>query len=341
MKNDYNFMVKLTTLCPGNCKCCKNRLNEFKKIDINKHFFDIYSFEKLCNAIKNIGGTYIALSGGEPTIVPNLIDYIKIAKKYELATRLNTSGFNITRDNLAEWLEAGLDQIVLSVYGIDFETYSIARGNESMYRKGYEALKIISEAKNKYQFIFILQTVIMKDNYEQMNDLLNLAIKYHADKFWPSYLEDSINLPDIRLTIKEVINFRKNIKPLMKQTLVNHQLYTYENDSNLQDIYNNDYIDYIYHDLNYICRHLGKHLSFYPDGRIDLCCGFEYTKNHTRYINYDDINHILTTEFMKQFENEKIDYCKYCPQGLHREINLSGITFNEYEGKECLNGKKI
>ena len=32
MQNNYNFMVKVTTLCAGNCKCCKNRLSELKKI---------------------------------------------------------------------------------------------------------------------------------------------------------------------------------------------------------------------------------------------------------------------------------------------------------------------
>ena len=341
MKKEYNFMVKLTTLCPGNCKCCKNRLSEFKKIDSNEKFFNINNFENLCRAIKNIGGTYIALSGGEPTIVPNLLDFIKIAKTYGLATRLNTSGFNINKENIREWLDAGLDQIVLSIYGIDFETYSKTRGNASMYKKGYEALKIISEMKEKYNFIFILQTVIMKDNYMQMNDLLNLAINYHADKFWPSYLEDAINLPDVRLTSNEITKFKIEVKPLMKNTLINHQMYSDENANNLKDIYNNDYIDYIYHDLSFRCHHLGKHLSFYPNGRIDLCCGFEYTNNCSRYIDYNNIESVLTKEFMQQFENEKIEYCKYCPQGLHREINLSGLYFDEYDGKECLNGKKI
>lgn len=341
MQNDYNFMIKLTTLCPGNCKCCKNRLSEFKKIDHDKVYFNIDNFRKLCFAINKIGGKYIAISGGEPTIVPNLTEFIKVAHSYGLSTRINTSGFNITRNRLIEWLDAGLDQIVLSVYGVDFNTYTIARGNELMYKKGFEALKIIKEVKEEYNFIFILQTVIMKDNYRQMNDLLKLAIKCHADKFWPSYLEDAYNLPEARLDSKDVNDFRNNIKKMMVKTLNDNQLNINNNFENLNRIYEEDYINYIYHPNKFICHHPGHHLSFYPDGRIDLCCGFEYIDGYRQYVDYQGIDKILTVDFMKSFENMSFDYCKYCPQGLHQEINLNEIMFNEYEGRDCLNEKKL
>ncbi len=333
-------MVKVTTLCPGNCKCCKNRLSEFKKIDTDKVFFQLENFEKVCKAIKNIGGTYIALSGGEPTIVPNLDEFISIAHSYGLTTRINTSGFNITEEKINKWLNSGLDQVVLSIYGTDYDTYTNSRGNETMYQKAFDALKILSKVKEKNNFILIIQTVIMKDNYKQMNDLLKLAIEYKADKFWPSYLEDAINLPDARLTKEDIDYFVSNIKPHMKQTILSNGL-NKENIENIENIYLQYFEDYIYHKEKFKCRHLGKHLSFYPDGRIDLCCGYEYLDLPIRYIDYNNIEQILTTEFMSEFKNEQLDYCKYCPQGLHREINLNNINFNEYEGKDCLYEKDV
>ena len=30
MNKNFNFIVKLTTGCPGNCKCCRDRQENFK-----------------------------------------------------------------------------------------------------------------------------------------------------------------------------------------------------------------------------------------------------------------------------------------------------------------------
>ena len=115
MNKNFNFVVKLTTGCPGNCKCCKDRQENFKYKNEKAQIFDINVYKKICANIKKLGGSYICLSGGEPTMVKNLDDYIKIAKQYGLATRINTNGWNVTEENLEQWLYYGLDQIVLSV----------------------------------------------------------------------------------------------------------------------------------------------------------------------------------------------------------------------------------
>ena len=336
-KKNYNFMVKVTTLCPGNCKCCKNRLSEFKKIDYDKVYFDINNFKKLCNAIKNIGGTYIALSGGEPTIVQNLDEFISVAHNAGLATRINTSGFFIDEEKVKKWLDLGLDQIVLSIYGVDENTVNETRGNGEIFKRSLRALQVLSELKLKYNFIFIVQSVMMNDNYNQIDKILDLALKSHADKFWPSYLEDAINLPEARLSEEQVESFIKDIKPKMNRVLKNNNLDKQKNMQSLDDIYKENYSDYIYHSEDFKCYHIGNHISFFPDGRIDPCCGFEYICDKERiYVDYNKIEEILTTEFMGNLAKRKIEYCKYCPQGLHKEFLLRNNDFNEYDSRESL-----
>ena len=39
--------------------------------------------------------------------------------------------------------------------------------------------------------------------------------------FWPSYLEDAVNLPDIRMNEKEIEDFKKNIIPEMRRIIAN------------------------------------------------------------------------------------------------------------------------
>ena len=80
MNKDYNFIVKLTTGCPGNCKCCRDRQENFKLKNEKNSIFDIDVFEKICKNIKKLNGSYVCVSGGEPTMIRNIDDYIKIAK---------------------------------------------------------------------------------------------------------------------------------------------------------------------------------------------------------------------------------------------------------------------
>ena len=52
MNKGLNFIVKLTTGCPGNCKCCHNRQENFNFKNENNKVFDINIFEKICKNIK-------------------------------------------------------------------------------------------------------------------------------------------------------------------------------------------------------------------------------------------------------------------------------------------------
>ena len=338
MNKEFNFIVKLTTGCPGNCKCCHNRQENFKFKSLKNDIFDINIFEKTCKNIKKLNGSYICISGGEPTVVKNIDDYIKVAKKYELAIRLNTNGWNITKSNLELWLKNGLDQIVLSIYGLDEESIIKTRGNRLIFDRSMKAAKVINELRKKYKFIFIIQTVIMKDNYKQMPELLNYAIDNNANLFWPSYLEDAINLPEIRLSEEEINDFKLNIIPKMKN-IIDNRIKDKKIKSNINKSLNSFYNDgtklYQYHKDNESCHWLGKHFTFYPSGIIDPCPGHEYFKSQYQYkINYEDIDDFMKLENLNKYEKIHFEYCKYCPQGVHHAISFMPITFNEHDSKE-------
>ena len=287
-----------------------------------------------------MGGTYICLSGGEPTIVKNIDEYIKIANEYGLATRINTNGWNVTKTRLEKWLKNGLDQIVLSIYGIDEKTIENTRGSNLIYKRSIKAIDAITELKQKYKFIFILQTVIMKENYKEIPNILKLAIDAKADLFWPSYLEDAINLPDVRLNKEEILDFKKNVIPKMEQIIINENFDKRLEKrllSSLKKYYENEYEDYIYHKKNCGCHWIGSHFTFYPNGIIDPCPGHEYFKSKYQFkIDYDYIDEFMSIDNLERTkkEIECFDYCKYCPQGEHRELSFVVDEFHEHSSKE-------
>lgn len=338
MNKDFNFIVKLTTGCPGNCKCCRNRQENFKYKNEKASIFDINVFEKICANVKKLNGSYICLSGGEPTMVKNIGDYIKIAKKYGLATRINTNGWNVSEENLENWLKNGLDQIVLSVYGLDEKLVLETRGTRLIFDRTLKAINVIKKLKEKYKFIFIVQTIIMKDTYKQMPELLNFAIDNKANLFWPSYLEDAVNLPEIRMNEEEIDDFKKNIIPKMKKIIVNkiENREVIDNiEKSLSSYYNDGTNLYEYHKKGENCHWAGKHFTFYPNGTVDPCPGHEYFKSDYQYkIDYDKIDDFMKLDNLNKCKNVCFDYCRYCPQGVHHEISFMPKTFNEHDSRD-------
>lgn len=326
----YNIVVKLTTNCPGNCICCTNRKNEIENKCEKNENFNLSTFAKLCKSVKNIGGTYICLSGGEPTIVKNIDDYFQVAHSLGLSVRMNTNGWNISKSTMEKWLSLGLEQIVLSIYSLNRDIIKETRGNEKIYYRSVEAAKTISELRQQYKFKFIIQTTIMQNNYQELHNILEFAIKNNADYFWPSYLEDAINLPTIRMDKAHIIDFKTNIIPKMKLIANKYYNEDFEKIYNaLDNLYKKNYTEFTYHEENFHCHWLGRHLTFYPGGTVYPCPGHDYFSSECEYkIDYDYIEDFISSERFSQTKNSYSEHCKYCPQGEYQEIDLS-------KRKEC------
>lgn len=340
MNQEYNFIVKLTLSCPGNCSCCKNRQKNFEEKKYDNKPFDIHVFEQICKNIVRLRGSYVCLSGGEPTILPEIDEYIKIAKEHNLSVRINTNGWGITEEKLNKWLSYGLDQIVLSVYSLNPNVVKQTRGNLAIYERALNAANILKKARQSNTFMFILQTIIMRDNYKEIPELLHFAIKKSCDRFWPSYLEDAINLPSVRMTEESIIEFRNIVIPKMKTIILENV----ENQSlcrsllnDIEKYYKNPYANYHYHGDGEGCPLSGSHFTFYPNGIVDPCPGHEYFASPYQFkINYKNIDEFMTLDTLTKYKNQVYDYCKHCPQGKHQELNLSGKAIHEHACKEEL-----
>lgn len=326
MSKNINTVVKLTTNCPGNCICCANRKKEIKIKNESNMVFDISIFKKVCEDIRKMGATYICFSGGEPTIISNIRDYFEISYANNLAVRLNTNGWGITKENVTEWLSLGLEQIVLSVYSLNEKTMKQSRGNNLIYSKSINAANVIKEIKPKRGFNFIIQTVIMKDNYFELPKLLEFAIQNNADYFWPSYLEDAINLPGARMNKEDIILFKRNIIPEMKD-IVDNKIINLTLREKLKhcidNYYSDEYDGYIYHKDKFDCDWLGRHITLYPNGTVYPCPGHEYFSSECEdHLDYSSIDDYLKLDTMERNKQRKSIHCAYCPQGVHQELKL-------------------
>ena len=90
-----------------------------------------------------------------------------------------------------------LKELGVSIDGATKETYEKLRIG-GRWEKITEALQCISELRKKKDFRFILHFVVQKDNYHEMENIIELGEQYGADRVWLNKIEDWGTIDDFK-----------------------------------------------------------------------------------------------------------------------------------------------
>jgi len=82
-----------------------------------------------------------------------------------------------------------LQELGVSIDGATKETYEKLRVG-GKWEKILEGLECMAEQKRKYGFRFILHFVVQKDNYHEMEDIIDLGEQFGADRVWLNRIQD-------------------------------------------------------------------------------------------------------------------------------------------------------
>jgi len=82
-----------------------------------------------------------------------------------------------------------LQELGVSIDGASKETYEKLRLG-GKWGKILEGLECMAEQKHKHGFRFILHFVVQKDNYHEMEKIIDLGEQYGADRVWLNKIED-------------------------------------------------------------------------------------------------------------------------------------------------------
>ena len=82
-----------------------------------------------------------------------------------------------------------LQELGVSIDGASKETYEKLRLG-GKWEKILEGLECMAEQKQKHGFRFILHFVVQKDNYHEMETIIDLGEQYGADRVWLNKIED-------------------------------------------------------------------------------------------------------------------------------------------------------
>lgn len=152
--------------CNLRCKMCYFS-DENKRISL-KGIFSDEQIEKVGKAFFSRALKLQVGCGAEPTLYKNLPDIIALGKKYGVPyISMTTNGVLLNKDSIEKCLNAGLNEITISMHGVLKETYEYFMTNAN-FEKFHEVLNLLTEAKAKYDFNIRINYTINEQNLDEL-----------------------------------------------------------------------------------------------------------------------------------------------------------------------------
>ncbi|WP_309492328.1 radical SAM/SPASM domain-containing protein [Candidatus Hecatella orcuttiae] len=144
---------------------------------------DELSTEEILRGIDILGDAgvlILAFSGGEPTVHPDILKFVKRASERGMYVAMATNGLVFSsRERLKEYKQAGLQFAQISLDGVNPKTHDEFRGVPGAFEKTVEGIKnCVAEG------LFVeIATTLTRQNYKEIPALIEFSDKLGADWF--------------------------------------------------------------------------------------------------------------------------------------------------------------
>lgn len=120
---------------------------------------------------------------GEPFLNPRLSQIIRTASELRFYSCISTNGHFLEKEKCREIIAGGLDRIVISLDGLDAQTYSFYRvgGNFDKVVEGITTLAATRREMRASNPLIVLQFLVNRQNENQIEGLPSFAKKCGAD----------------------------------------------------------------------------------------------------------------------------------------------------------------
>ncbi len=166
------LLAELTYKCPLQCPYCSN------PVDFARYGDELSTEDwiRVFRQARAMGATQLGFSGGEPLTRRDLETLIAEARGLGFYTNLITSGVGMDEDRVAAFREAGLDHIQISFQASRQELNDLIAGTDA-FRHKLE----MARAVKRQGYPMVLCFVLHRDNEDQVQEILELAVSLEAD----------------------------------------------------------------------------------------------------------------------------------------------------------------
>ncbi len=120
---------------------------------------------------------------GEPFLNPQLAEIITLAKSMNYYSVVSTNGHFLDEKNCIRIIESGLDKLIISLDGIDSDSYSQYRSG-GHFNKVTEGIRLMAKTKkqlNKRNPLLVVQMLVNKSNEHQLDKARQFVKNLGAD----------------------------------------------------------------------------------------------------------------------------------------------------------------
>lgn len=348
--------------CNFKCIMCDNWKREVK---MDFSYEDILKF--LLVLKKHYKCNYIRLHGQEPTMYDKLENVIWFAKKIWMKVAIKTNAWLLSDRRLAVILNYWLDELYLSIDWPNEIIHDEIRWKKWSFKKNVDVI-IKSKKINKNLKIYV-NSVVMKQNFKYLSEMIDFWSKYKLDRISFVFLNDK-NRKDIswiNLNKKDFFNFfKKEILNMYKKSKefsisvdfspfisrfswetndfiiweLENNFYKYKNEIN--SFYKWDYWKYFYD--RYWCFWPIDHCSINYNWDIYWCCVVERDSGNSVWnILKEDLSKLWDQKKYINYRNNSNWNCSYwkkCASNFYaRKILFRSIYLDDdlYNKNESLN----
>lgn len=179
--NPFTISVEPTTSCNLRCPECPSGLRQFSR---NTGKISLELYQDIIDQLHKDLFYLILYFQGEPYLHPLFFRMTEYARQKRIYTATSTNAHFLTDILARRTVESGLDKIIISLDGLDQETYEKYRvgGNLDKVIEGTKNLvRWKRELKSKTPFI-ILQFIVFRTNEHQVGQVRKLASELGVDK---------------------------------------------------------------------------------------------------------------------------------------------------------------
>lgn len=168
------YFIEITDSCNMECPICYAGANRN-----GRFFMDLDTVRVLGERIKSRGGRWITLTGGDPTMHPELAEIISLLRKdLKLSPLIATNGLRIAqdRDYLKHLKQAGLKKVQLQFDTFEDKTYELMRKRADASEK-LGAVETIRSLGLRLGLV----TTVCRYNIHELNKIIDYAASLTPD----------------------------------------------------------------------------------------------------------------------------------------------------------------
>jgi len=171
--------VEPTNACNLNCRTCIRHV-----WDESIGYMEWATYMALIESLEEFAETHtVAFAGfGEPLLHPRFVDMVQIAHERGLRTEMTTNALLLTQAKVSELVDAGLDQLVVSIDGVSTDAFGDVRTGASLQQvlENVRSIWSLAEPDGQSRLTIGIEFVAMKRNVHELPGLQWIAKRIGA-----------------------------------------------------------------------------------------------------------------------------------------------------------------